>query len=779
MSSYSSQDFGTHLRTTHGPVQANGKMWVYEICDYSSNIGDYGIARAWSFTGPSTPGDMPGAWTLVASSPQVNDGTFAGGGNIIIGSLYVDPSTGKCWATASIHNNPNGDNGGDPRNPYGTVAGDSTGVNDVFHGVLHVYLFNPADPLLGWVEQSTALHTHNIVFEDPFDYTAECYAHTVSCPGNTFSPGDILSYLTTPSLVAVTQPAICYKVSGDIVTFFVTDNTVTEYGGDLPPALSNDGITYINITDVTPPRNWMLIQVLGNNFSPGDLVRIQSTTGLLMDYDYNYYGGWAEVEEVFDSQYVSLFPNNKQLNRTAPDSRNPVGSGTIDVIGVSSGTIARYSDDGPGLYFVDAVSGPILVNTCDNPAPHAIASGQMANTGYNWFNKVIPRPNGDLVAVFMGEGGLTFATLNNSWADSTVIATNDSNGLPIFSAIDVYPDTLGGVYVVTGTGTPASISTQVSNFFCIRINPDNTFTKTTLPISTYIQNDPTNLSDGDFSAATDPCTSEPIDPIQCTAIGNILVAQGKVFITVRWVDKVPCLLIETEGDNTWSGAREEVPAYFGIPNIMTGYLVSPVTIQYINDPVNVTNGTNGIYIVFQLYVSIYGAESYPVYIYAIRTVTDTYTTSGEFTDTDSAAFAQVKNNQIFIGYDSVSDCEMFQSFGYNPSYTFEYVTPATPLAASCNTPPAGYIGVFYTHYLLATYGTPPYIWSLLSGSLPLGLSLSSSGVISGTPLVSGTFSFVVQVTDSLGNTASASCSTDTPPDNTMSITVGLGGLTCP
>lgn len=52
--------------------------------------------------------------------------------------------------------------------------------------------------------------------------------------------------------------------------------------------------------------------------------------------------------------------------------------------------------------------------------------------------------------------------------------------------------------------------------------------------------------------------------------------------------------------------------------------------------------------------------------------------------------------------------------------------------------------------LQAKGGAPPYKWSLFSGSLPNGLRLDSlSGIISGTPSVPDTFSFKVQVKDSL------------------------------
>jgi hypothetical protein len=54
----------------------------------------------------------------------------------------------------------------------------------------------------------------------------------------------------------------------------------------------------------------------------------------------------------------------------------------------------------------------------------------------------------------------------------------------------------------------------------------------------------------------------------------------------------------------------------------------------------------------------------------------------------------------------------------------------------------------YSVQLAATGGTIPYTWSISTGALPAGLSLSSSGLISGTPTVSGSFSFTAQVVDS-------------------------------
>ena len=72
-----------------------------------------------------------------------------------------------------------------------------------------------------------------------------------------------------------------------------------------------------------------------------------------------------------------------------------------------------------------------------------------------------------------------------------------------------------------------------------------------------------------------------------------------------------------------------------------------------------------------------------------------------------------------------------------------------PLAISTTPLPAGSVGAGYSTVLAANGGTTAYSWSVSSGSLPAGLSLSAAtGTISGTPTASGTFSFTVTVNDS-------------------------------
>ncbi len=76
------------------------------------------------------------------------------------------------------------------------------------------------------------------------------------------------------------------------------------------------------------------------------------------------------------------------------------------------------------------------------------------------------------------------------------------------------------------------------------------------------------------------------------------------------------------------------------------------------------------------------------------------------------------------------------------------ISVAAQLAITTSALPDAAVGQAYSQTLAATGGTPPYTWSVASGSLPPGLSLSSAGgVVSGTPSSAGTYTFTAQVTD--------------------------------
>lgn len=73
-------------------------------------------------------------------------------------------------------------------------------------------------------------------------------------------------------------------------------------------------------------------------------------------------------------------------------------------------------------------------------------------------------------------------------------------------------------------------------------------------------------------------------------------------------------------------------------------------------------------------------------------------------------------------------------------------------------------GQYYTANLQATGGHAPYVFSLVSGQFPSGVSLSTNGSITGMPTMSGTYSVQVRAQDAYGATAT----------QTLSVSVGIG-----
>lgn len=97
------------------------------------------------------------------------------------------------------------------------------------------------------------------------------------------------------------------------------------------------------------------------------------------------------------------------------------------------------------------------------------------------------------------------------------------------------------------------------------------------------------------------------------------------------------------------------------------------------------------------------------------------------------------------------------SNGVSPNAVQNFTLTVNPptLAVTTTSLPAGTVGTAYNQTLTATGGVTPYKWGLTAGSLPAGLSLSSIGVISGSPSAASTSSFTVTVADSESPAATA------------------------
>ena len=88
--------------------------------------------------------------------------------------------------------------------------------------------------------------------------------------------------------------------------------------------------------------------------------------------------------------------------------------------------------------------------------------------------------------------------------------------------------------------------------------------------------------------------------------------------------------------------------------------------------------------------------------------------------------------------------------GLTDIHAFAMTIAASPISIATATLSSGVKAVPYSQSLIATGASAPSVWTLYSGALPAGLSLSAVGIISGTPSIAGTINFAIKLTDHAG-----------------------------
>ncbi|KAB8066534.1 IPT/TIG domain-containing protein [Janthinobacterium violaceinigrum] len=86
------------------------------------------------------------------------------------------------------------------------------------------------------------------------------------------------------------------------------------------------------------------------------------------------------------------------------------------------------------------------------------------------------------------------------------------------------------------------------------------------------------------------------------------------------------------------------------------------------------------------------------------------------------------------------------------TFTVTVQPPAAAFTVSPGSISAPVIGVPYSQAMSSTGGVAPYNYALVSGALPPGITVSSTGVISGTVTATGAYVFGIKVTDSTSGT---------------------------
>ncbi len=133
--------------------------------------------------------------------------------------------------------------------------------------------------------------------------------------------------------------------------------------------------------------------------------------------------------------------------------------------------------------------------------------------------------------------------------------------------------------------------------------------------------------------------------------------------------------------------------------------------------------------------------------------------SGILSGTGTAAGSA---NVIFTVRDSIADSI---SRAIAVAVTAASAAPLT--ITSTASLPSATVGSPYNFSATATGGVPPYTWSVPTGGLTSGLTLSAAGILSGTPTTAGSSTPSLLVSDSTGATASTPVHITVNPGSTV------------
>jgi hypothetical protein len=214
------------------------------------------------------------------------------------------------------------------------------------------------------------------------------------------------------------------------------------------------------------------------------------------------------------------------------------------------------------------------------------------------------------------------------------------------------------------------------------------------------------------------------------------------------------------GSYTWSLIQGNLPAWATLNSgTISGYPTDAATTSFtlqVNDGIGQDSAELGITINSSLTITTISLTGGNVGIYYSRNLAASGGT-GKYTWSISTgslpAWANLSGNKI-SGTPTAVGSTLF-TVKVNDGVTFATrnlaVTIYTLPTIGTSTLVNGETGINYSTTLTATGGKTPYTWSITTNNLPDGMTLnSSSGLLSGAPTVSGTFTLGVKVTDAVG-----------------------------
>ena len=274
------------------------------------------------------------------------------------------------------------------------------------------------------------------------------------------------------------------------------------------------------------------------------------------------------------------------------------------------------------------------------------------------------------------------------------------------------------VHVFDVTGLPASPPVQVADIKLVnKMSGNQNECAYDCLRDGWIQ----HSRDGRFVIVGD--SGDVIDTLTRKTIATLpAVLNSRVEIEIDFQDSTPI----------WAATSRSGIGYANpLPPTFTARITSPdlgSTVSGANVTVSTSVYTNG---------TMSGVDLYKDGILYASTTSSPYTFSW-----DTTKDANGSHTLMVTANDTAGNTTSFSA-----TFTVNNVTPKPPSITTTSLA-NGTQNTAYNATLAAAGGTPPYFWSIISGTLPAGLTLApSTGAITGTPSGTGPSSFTVQVTD--------------------------------
>lgn len=357
---------------------------------------------------------------------------------------------------------------------------------------------------------------------------------------------------------------------------------------------------------------------------------------------------------------------------------------------------------------------------------HVGAIFEILNTGVSGTQVLIGNPPGSTaLAIYTGEGTYTNTSLHDFGSDTPFFVFLGQSGTTVYiKAAGVGATTWALDTTISGTSfTPNRISIGGAN----NANEDFDGTVAFVGVANVLLSDAQAWSQfTSYDAVIDAAAGllsfhRMIGPdVTTDLVANVGTSAN---LTLNGTGTTYDSWSPISAGVSLSGGGELPYAY-----AVTSLVASPSAIAG-------ATGTQTIVVVDQLGVPV-PAAVVASSATAVATVTTPTTSSGQSTVT-------------LVGQGSATITITYSDGGSSPppaTVAVSVSTGAIPPLIVTDSVPAGTVDVPYAVQLVAT-GTPTIVWTVLSGTLPPGISLSSSGVLSGTPADQWSDSVTIQASN--------------------------------